>query len=186
MARDIRRKALQRIAALSAASPSISFEKSDLNRLCKIFPGQSHAGTNGHHASSPPKPHVSGAPMVGGLPLRPLEFDLLIPYFADNSRVRGSSSLMRIRSSSTICSKRPKTGSPPHTLFAGCSRPDVLALAILSKSRAIPNRITKLSCHCRAPLPRSASRRRPANGLGQHSGVSQRMHSCSREYCTSR
>lgn len=51
MARDIRQRALQRIAALSAGSPSTSFDKSDLERLCKAsvnpaIPFPTNSGTN--------------------------------------------------------------------------------------------------------------------------------------------
>ena len=35
MARNIRQQALQKIAALSAASSTTSFDRSDLDRLCK-------------------------------------------------------------------------------------------------------------------------------------------------------
>lgn len=35
MARSIRQQALQKIAALSAANTSTSFDRSDLDRLCK-------------------------------------------------------------------------------------------------------------------------------------------------------
>jgi phosphatidylinositol 4-kinase A len=35
MAHEIRQKALQKIAVLSAANPSTSFDRSDLDRLCK-------------------------------------------------------------------------------------------------------------------------------------------------------
>jgi len=38
MARNIRGKALEKIAALSASSSSPSFDKSDLDRLCKACP----------------------------------------------------------------------------------------------------------------------------------------------------
>jgi phosphatidylinositol 4-kinase A len=39
MARDIRAKALQKIAALSATSSSSPVDKSDIDRLCKACPG---------------------------------------------------------------------------------------------------------------------------------------------------
>ena len=41
MTRDIRARALQKIAALSASSSNASFDRSDLDRLCRAC----HAGT---------------------------------------------------------------------------------------------------------------------------------------------
>lgn len=50
MARNFRQRALQQIAALSAASPSTSFDKSDLDRLCRAAPshGNGQARENGN------------------------------------------------------------------------------------------------------------------------------------------
>lgn len=49
-ARGIRRKALQKIAALSVTSPGKSQGNPDLERLYNIFPSRSNpkAGVNGH------------------------------------------------------------------------------------------------------------------------------------------
>lgn len=49
-ARGIRRKALQKIAALSVTSPRKSESNQDLERLYNIFPSRpsSKAGVNGH------------------------------------------------------------------------------------------------------------------------------------------
>ncbi|KAK3394520.1 hypothetical protein B0H63DRAFT_426462 [Podospora didyma] len=66
MARDIRQKALQRIAALSATSPSVSFDKSDLDRLCKAAPSHARnlsSTVNGHSALSASRPEVGRVPM---------------------------------------------------------------------------------------------------------------------------
>lgn len=69
MARDIRQRALQRIAVLSAASSSVPFDRSDLSRLCKAAPGHGHArshssGVNGHAHGTRSKPEVGRIPMV--------------------------------------------------------------------------------------------------------------------------
>lgn len=52
--RDIRQRALQKIAALSATSTSSAFEKSDLDRLCKACPSHTKAPTaaNGYAGRS--------------------------------------------------------------------------------------------------------------------------------------
>lgn len=68
MARDIRQRALQRIAVLSAANSSVPFDRSDLSRLCKAAPGhghaRSHSGVNGHGHGTQSKPEVGRIPMV--------------------------------------------------------------------------------------------------------------------------
>jgi phosphatidylinositol 4-kinase len=50
MARDIRQRALERIAVLSAASSTTTFDKSDLERLCRAAPshGKIRENGNGH------------------------------------------------------------------------------------------------------------------------------------------
>ncbi|KAK0737694.1 hypothetical protein B0T21DRAFT_286505 [Apiosordaria backusii] len=66
MARDIRRKALERIAALAATDPaSTSFDRSDLDRLCKVVPShkRSFSGVNGHSIGGPSRPEVARIPM---------------------------------------------------------------------------------------------------------------------------
>ncbi|KAK1757573.1 hypothetical protein QBC47DRAFT_411683 [Echria macrotheca] len=65
MARDIRRSALQRIAALSAANPSTAFDKSDLARLCKAASSQTHPypAVNGQHTPTS-KQHPGSSPMT--------------------------------------------------------------------------------------------------------------------------
>lgn len=51
MARDIRSRALEKIAALSAAKPSVLFEKSDLDRLCRACSSHSRKTTANGSAS---------------------------------------------------------------------------------------------------------------------------------------
>ncbi|KAK0656028.1 hypothetical protein B0T16DRAFT_451649 [Cercophora newfieldiana] len=65
MARDIRSRALERIAALSAANSSTPFDRSDLSKLCRAAPGhaRSNSALNGHQAP-PPKPDVGRVPMT--------------------------------------------------------------------------------------------------------------------------
>lgn len=63
MARDIRQRALEKIAALSAASSTTSFDKSDLDRLCKVAP--SHGNTRDINGNgSAPASAVGRVPMV--------------------------------------------------------------------------------------------------------------------------
>jgi phosphatidylinositol 4-kinase A len=69
MARDIRRRALEQIATLSATGSSVSFDKSDLDRLCKAVPnhGKLRDTSNGYDQSQ--KHGVGRHPMVRpGLP----------------------------------------------------------------------------------------------------------------------
>ncbi|KAL2263846.1 hypothetical protein VTK26DRAFT_4755 [Humicola hyalothermophila] len=70
MARDIRRHALQRLAVLAASSPATSFDKSDLDRLCKAAPGRLDrlSPFNGHHPS----------PEVGRVPMTIREYEVLL------------------------------------------------------------------------------------------------------------
>lgn len=64
MARDIRQRALEKIAALSATSLTTSFDRSDLDRLCKAAPshGKTQDNVNGHRSS--PLAGVGRVPMV--------------------------------------------------------------------------------------------------------------------------
>ncbi|KAK4239446.1 hypothetical protein C8A03DRAFT_42926 [Achaetomium macrosporum] len=67
MARDIRRQALQRLAALATTSPTTSFDKSDLDRLCKAVssrqgPGSAVNGNN--NALSLPRSEACRIPMT--------------------------------------------------------------------------------------------------------------------------
>jgi len=68
MARDLRHQALERLAALAATSPAASFDKSDLDRLCKATPNRqglaSAVNGHNHNAPLPPRPDVGRVPMV--------------------------------------------------------------------------------------------------------------------------
>lgn len=56
MARDIRQRALQKIASLSAASSSLTYDRSDFDRLCKACHGglRGREYANGYQASARP------------------------------------------------------------------------------------------------------------------------------------
>ncbi|KAL2020169.1 hypothetical protein VTK56DRAFT_8693 [Thermocarpiscus australiensis] len=73
MARDIRRQALQRLAALAAASSTTTFDKSDLDRLCRAAPSRTGPlpTVNGHIASIP-------RPEVGRVPMAVREYEVLL------------------------------------------------------------------------------------------------------------
>ncbi|KAL1836941.1 hypothetical protein VTJ49DRAFT_4454 [Mycothermus thermophilus] len=65
MARDLRSQALQRLAALSASSPTASFDRSDLDRLCRASPNRhGQPAVNGHSASSSSLGEVARVPMT--------------------------------------------------------------------------------------------------------------------------
>ncbi len=68
MSRDIRQRALQKIAALSVANAAASFDMSDLDRLCKACPshGKAREVTNGHSVKQ--YTMLGRVPMVGILP----------------------------------------------------------------------------------------------------------------------
>jgi hypothetical protein len=65
MARDIRRQALQRLAALATTSATTSFDHPDLDRLCRAAPSRQApaSAANGHNASLS-RPDVGRVPMV--------------------------------------------------------------------------------------------------------------------------
>ncbi|KAM7223539.1 hypothetical protein V8F06_001013 [Rhypophila decipiens] len=91
MARDIRQRALQRIAALSATSPSTSFDKSDLDRLCKA--SSSPAGpcptTNGQKA---PAARLE----VGRVPMTIREYEVLLALCKSAPAVRNPQSAQKL------------------------------------------------------------------------------------------
>ncbi|SPQ18964.1 9d2e47b4-0d6b-430b-b2bd-2d91db09fa24 [Thermothielavioides terrestris] len=66
MARDIRGRAFQRLAAIAATSPSTSFDKSDLDALCRAVPNRQvlAPAVNGHSNASLPTPEVGRVPMT--------------------------------------------------------------------------------------------------------------------------
>jgi phosphatidylinositol 4-kinase len=77
MARDIRQRALERIAALSATKTSTDFDKSDLDRLCKAAP--SHGSARSKENSNGARGVFTGAgrvPMVANSKFLPLVLTL--------------------------------------------------------------------------------------------------------------
>ncbi|OAA53761.1 phosphatidylinositol 4-kinase [Niveomyces insectorum RCEF 264] len=69
--RDIRQRALQKIAALSAVSTSTAFEKSDLDRLCKACPSHAKVRDNGSNA-------YASRSLAGRVPMTIREFEVLL------------------------------------------------------------------------------------------------------------
>ncbi|KAL1873998.1 hypothetical protein VTK73DRAFT_604 [Phialemonium thermophilum] len=72
MSRDVRQMALEKIASLSAASGTTSFDKSDLDRLCRVLPSsvKAHEAVNGHQQC--------GLPYIGNVPMTIREFEVLL------------------------------------------------------------------------------------------------------------
>ncbi|EJT72778.1 phosphatidylinositol 4-kinase [Gaeumannomyces tritici R3-111a-1] len=68
MATDIRQRALEKIAALSAQNPSTAFDKSDLNRLCRACPTLTRSKENGY----------SSKPALGRVPMTIREYEVLL------------------------------------------------------------------------------------------------------------
>ena len=66
MARDLRLQALERLAALAATNSGASFDKSDLDRLCRTTPNRQGqvSATNGGHNAPLPRSEVGCVPMV--------------------------------------------------------------------------------------------------------------------------
>ncbi|KAK3330292.1 hypothetical protein B0H66DRAFT_55915 [Apodospora peruviana] len=91
MARDICQKALQRIAALSATSPSTSFDKSDLDKLCRAGSSQANSfpTTNGHGVP----PH---RPDVGRVPMTIREYEVLLALCKAAPVVRSAQSSQKL------------------------------------------------------------------------------------------
>ncbi|KAH7626399.1 putative STT4 protein [Sordaria sp. MPI-SDFR-AT-0083] len=80
MARNIRTKALQQIAALSASNPAASFDQSDLDKLCRVSVKQAHStsgAVNGRGPSSPSSMPSAG-PDVGRIPMTIKEYEVLL------------------------------------------------------------------------------------------------------------
>lgn len=100
MARNIRSRALQQIAALSASNPAASFDQSDLDKLCRVSVKQGHSASgavNGHGPSSPSSVPPAG-PDVGRIPMvrrqrssAPQLWIGSLTWFLDYQGVRGSS-----------------------------------------------------------------------------------------------
>lgn len=90
MGRDIRSKALERIAALSAAKTTVLFEKSDLDRLCKACPSHATGKTvvNGTDSRKPPS--------LGRVPMTIREFDVLLSLCKAAPLVQNSQNAQRL------------------------------------------------------------------------------------------
>lgn len=67
MARDIRSRALEKIAALSASKPTALFEKSDLDRLCRACSSHARSKSVTNGSSSIKSQPLGGVPMVSRL-----------------------------------------------------------------------------------------------------------------------
>ncbi|CAK7204679.1 Phosphatidylinositol 4-kinase stt4 [Sporothrix eucalyptigena] len=86
--RDIRQRALQKIAALSATSSTSAFEKSDLDRLCKACPSHAKAPTtaNGYASRS----------LAGRVPMTIREFEVLVALCKAAPLVQSGQSAQRL------------------------------------------------------------------------------------------
>ncbi|KAJ4173624.1 phosphatidylinositol-4- kinase [Fusarium falciforme] len=88
MTADIRSKALQKIASLSATSSTTSFDRSDLDRLCRAC-----------HAGSKSKDYVNGyqnKSSLGRVPMSIREFEVLIALCKTAPKIKSSQSAQRL------------------------------------------------------------------------------------------
>ncbi|KAF4470103.1 phosphatidylinositol 4-kinase [Fusarium albosuccineum] len=88
MTGDIRSKALQKIASLSATSSTTSFDRSDLDRLCRAC-----------HAGSKSKDYVNGYQnknSLGRVPMSIREFEVLIALCKTAPKIKSSQSAQRL------------------------------------------------------------------------------------------
>lgn len=69
MARDIRSKALERIAALSASKSTALFDKSDLDRLCRACTSHAKGKGAANGAASIKSQSLGRVPMVSQSPV---------------------------------------------------------------------------------------------------------------------
>ena len=100
MSRDIRAKALQKIASLSATSSVVSFDRSDLDRLCRAC----HAGAKGReYANGAQNSKSMGS--LGRIPMvRRFSYYLFygLTILAVHPRIRGSSCSVQSRAGHTV------------------------------------------------------------------------------------
>ncbi|KAH7270265.1 uncharacterized protein BKA55DRAFT_497826 [Fusarium redolens] len=85
---DIRSKALQKIASLSASSSTTSFDRSDLDRLCRAC-----------HAGAKSKDYVNGyqnKSSLGRVPMSIREFEVLIALCKTAPKIKSSQSAQRL------------------------------------------------------------------------------------------
>ncbi|CEI64923.1 Phosphatidylinositol 4-kinase stt4 [Fusarium venenatum] len=88
MTGDIRSKALQKIASLSANSSTTSFDRSDLDRLCRAC-----------HAGAKSKDYVNGNQnrnSLGRVPMSIREFEVLIALCKTAPKIKSSQSAQRL------------------------------------------------------------------------------------------
>ncbi|CAF3592439.1 unnamed protein product [Fusarium graminearum] len=88
MTGDIRSKALQKIASLSANSSTTSFDRSDLDRLCRAC-----------HAGAKSKDYVNGNQnrnSLGRVPISIREFEVLIALCKTAPKIKSSQSAQRL------------------------------------------------------------------------------------------
>ncbi|KAJ4272179.1 phosphatidylinositol-4- kinase [Fusarium torreyae] len=88
MTGDIRSKALQKIASLSATSTTTSFDRSDLDRLCRAC-----------HAGAKSKDYVNGYQnknSLGRVPMSIREFEVLIALCKTAPKIKSSQSAQRL------------------------------------------------------------------------------------------
>ncbi|CAK7263914.1 Phosphatidylinositol 4-kinase stt4 [Sporothrix epigloea] len=86
--RDIRQRALQKIAALSAISATSGFEKSDLDRLCKACPSHAKAPINANGYAS--------RSFAGRIPMTIREFEVLVALCKAAPLVQSAQSAQRL------------------------------------------------------------------------------------------
>ncbi|RBQ95636.1 hypothetical protein VDGD_08800 [Verticillium dahliae] len=87
MSRDMRLKALQKIAALSAASSTTSFDRSDLDRLCKACPPHGRS-SNGYSSSQ--------TFAIGRVPMTIREFEVLLALCKAAPSIKTSQSAQKL------------------------------------------------------------------------------------------
>ncbi|KAI1810540.1 phosphatidylinositol 3 [Poronia punctata] len=90
MARDIRQRALEKIAALSVSSPAESFDRTDLDRLCKA------ASSHGRGDGAANGVGSSGSPALGQVPMTIREFEVLIALCKTAPLVQSSQSAQKL------------------------------------------------------------------------------------------
>lgn len=90
MARDIRQRALEKIASLSASSSLTSFDRSDLDRLCRAtsLHGRGKEAVNGATKGA--------APSLGQVPMTIREYEVLIALCKTAPMVQNSQSAQKL------------------------------------------------------------------------------------------
>ncbi|EHK26469.1 uncharacterized protein TRIVIDRAFT_35879 [Trichoderma virens Gv29-8] len=91
MTRDTRARALEKIASLSATGPATSFEKSDLDRLCKACHSGARGGEHGQ-AGHNSKPNGS----LGKIPMSIREFEVLLALCKTAPNIQSSQSAQKL------------------------------------------------------------------------------------------